>query len=87
MRKAAGLLALTSLLACGSAKATVAPGSPDITYDVGDLVMFDAQMYRCVQKNSGLAPPSHPEAWSKLPTPADDLRVRAGSPYAAFGVH
>jgi hypothetical protein len=34
-----------------------------------------------------LVPKDHPEAWKKLPLPADDFRVEAGSPYAKMGIH
>lgn len=68
-------------------KATVAPGSPDIVYQPGDLVMHDAVMYECTTQNSGLTPPDHPEAWEPLPTPIDDFRVEASSPYATVGVN
>jgi hypothetical protein len=67
-------------------KATLAPGSPDIVYPVGALVMYDAQMYECTAQNSGFVPPDHAEAWKKLPLPVDDLRATPGSPYAGMGV-
>jgi hypothetical protein len=66
--------------------ATLAPGTPAITYNVGDLVMSDAEMYECVQKNTNMPPAAHPEAWKKLPTPADDYRLKASSPYAGIGL-
>ena len=68
-------------------KATLSPGQPDIVYQPGDLVMFDAQMYRCSAESSNQKPPEHPEAWEALPLPTDDLRVVESSPWAAYGVH
>jgi hypothetical protein len=76
----------TQKLSAWAAKATLAPGSPDITYAPGDLVMFDAEMYRAKTSSTGLVPRDHPEAWEKLPLPADDLRVDPSSPYASMGV-
>ena len=49
--------------------------------------MYDAEMYECVQENTNLVPKDHPEAWKKLPLPADDFRVEAGSLYAKMGIH
>ncbi len=76
----------TSKLSAWGATATLAPNMPAIHYAVGDLVMSDAQMYRAKTESEGLLPADHPEAWEKLPVPADDLRVDAASPYAAMGV-
>ncbi len=73
-------------LSAWGAKATLAPGQPAIAYAVGDLVMYDAEMYRAKTANTNLVPPDHPEAWDKLPLPTDDVRVVPSSPYAAFGV-
>lgn len=67
--------------------ATLSPGQPGITYQVGDVVMFDAEMYRCKQVSTGEPPPDHPESWEKLPLPVDDLRIVPGSPYATLGIH
>ncbi len=68
-------------------KATLAPQSPAITYAVGDLVMVDGDLYQATAQNTNQRPPDHPESWKKLSLPTDDLRVKAGSPYAAIGVH
>ncbi|APR74783.1 carbohydrate binding domain protein [Minicystis rosea] len=68
-------------------KATVSPGSPDIVYQPGALVMYDAEMYECTKQNTALVPKDHPEAWKKLPLPIDDMRVVSGSPYAEMGVY
>jgi hypothetical protein len=77
----------TRALESWAPKATVAPGSPSIVYKPGELVMYNAEMYECIKENSEMAPPDHPDAWKKLPTPVDDFRVSPGSPYAAMGVH
>jgi hypothetical protein len=66
--------------------ATVAPGSPTITYAPGALVMYDGEMYQCLQTNTNQIPRDHADAWKKLPVPIDDVRVRPGSPYAGMGV-
>lgn len=78
--------AATRLLEAWAPKATVNPASPVIVYEVGELVMFDAEMYECVAQNSEKEPPSHPEAWKKLALPVDDVRTPAGSPYAEMGI-
>ncbi|MEZ4404441.1 MAG: right-handed parallel beta-helix repeat-containing protein [Kofleriaceae bacterium] len=66
--------------------ATLAPGQPPIEYAVGDLVMYQAELYRARTASTGQVPPDHPEAWAHLPPPADDVRTQPGSPYAALGV-
>lgn len=76
----------TSRLTSWGPTATLAPGTPPIQYAVGDLVMYDAVMYRAKTANTGLVPSQHPEAWETLPLPTDDFRVVATSPYAAMGV-
>jgi len=76
----------TSRLSAWGATAKLAPNMPAITYAIGDLVMSDAELYRAKIVNSGLLPAENPEAWEKLPLPADDLRVDDDSPYAAMGV-
>jgi hypothetical protein len=67
-------------------KATLAPGSPDITYQVGDLVLYNADLFRCLQVNTGVTPSDHADDWQKLPAPTDDFRVAPSSPYAGIGV-
>lgn len=76
----------TSRLSAWGPTATLAPGTPPIQYAVGDLVTYDAVLYRAKTANTGLVPPQHPEAWETLPLPTDDLRVVPSSPYAAMGV-
>jgi hypothetical protein len=68
------------------ARATLSPGSPDIVYPVGALVMYDAQMYEATAQNNNFVPPDHAEAWKKLPLPVDDVRATPGSPCAGMGV-
>lgn len=77
----------TAKLSQWGATATLAPGSPPITYAAGDLVMHQAELYRAKVSSTNHLPPDHPESWEKLPRPTDDLRVAPGSPYAAMGVH
>lgn len=76
----------TARLSAWGTIATLAPDMPAISYEVGALVMSDAELYRAKTPNTGLLPADHPEAWEKLPLPADDLRVDDSSPYAAYGV-
>jgi hypothetical protein len=76
----------TRALEAWAPKATVNPASPVIVYEVGELVMYDAEMYECIAQNSEQPPPEHPESWKKLPLPVDDFRTVPGSPYADMGV-
>jgi hypothetical protein len=68
--------------------ATVNPQSPPVTYHVGDVVTYGAapDLYKCTADTTAGPPPAHPEAWSKVSAPVDDVRVAAGSPYASMGV-
>jgi hypothetical protein len=67
--------------------ATVVTGSPQVTYHAGDVVTYgDApDLYSCTQDTTAGPPDQHPEAWSKLPPPVDDVRVK-GTSYAGYGV-
>jgi len=67
-------------------KATVAAGSPAITYAPGDRVMYMGDLYECTASSSGETPFDHPASWKKLPTPVDDVRAVSGSPYVEMGV-
>ena len=68
-------------------RATVVNGSPTVTYRAGDVVTYgDApDLYACTQDTTAGPPDQHPEAWSKLPAPIDDVRVK-GPAYAGYGV-
>lgn len=77
----------TARLSAWGATATLATDMHAIEYQPGDLVMSDAQLYRAKVKSQNLLPADHPEAWEKLPQPADDVRVLDTSPYADMGVH
>lgn len=76
----------TSKLSAWGATATLAADMHPIEYAPDDLVMSDGQLYRAKTKNQNLLPADHPEAWEKLPLPADDLRLGRGSPYDGMGV-
>ncbi len=76
----------TGKLSFWGSKATLAPDMHAIQYAAGDLVMFNAELYRAKAANTGVEPASHADVWEKLPLPADDLRVDESSPYAAMGV-
>jgi hypothetical protein len=69
--------------------ATLAPGMPTVTYHTGDVVAYgdNPDFYQCSADTTAGPPPSHPEAWTKLAAPIDDVRVAASSPYASMGVH
>lgn len=76
----------TAKLSMWGTQATVNPNKPAINYAVGDLVMRNGDMYQALTANTNLEPSAHPEAWQKLPAPADDVRVTPTSPYAGMGV-
>jgi hypothetical protein len=65
---------------------TLAPGSPPREYVVGELVMYDGQLYECITDNTGQVPPRNPGSWMQLPAPVDDLRVVAGSAHEGLGI-
>jgi hypothetical protein len=62
-------------------KATVVSDMPAVTYKVGDVVTYGAgpDLYRCTANGAAGPPADHPEGWTKLPAPVDD--VRAGDVY------
>ncbi|MCW5806464.1 MAG: right-handed parallel beta-helix repeat-containing protein [Deltaproteobacteria bacterium] len=65
--------------------ATVAPGSPPVTYRAGDVVVHGAAwtLYRATDATAN--PPPGP-AWTPLAAPTDDVRVAPGTAYAGLGV-
>jgi hypothetical protein len=67
--------------------ATVVSGSPAVTYHPGDVVTYgDApDLYSCTTDTTAGPPDQHPEAWTKLAAPVDDMRVK-GATYAGYGV-
>jgi hypothetical protein len=67
-------------------KVTVTNGAT-VTYHADDVVTYgDApDLYRCTADTTAGPPPDHAEAWTKLPTPADDVRVTSAA-YAGYGV-
>jgi len=69
-----------------AANATVATGSPAVTYRAGDIVTHGPAptLYRATATSMGTPPPG--AAWTVIPTPTDDVRVMPGSRYAAYGV-
>jgi hypothetical protein len=86
-RDAGWPLAVGHHLTSWAPKATVAAGAPVATFHVGDVVTSgDApDLYRCTADTSAGPPAEHPESWTKLPAPVDDVRV-AGTEYAGYGV-
>lgn len=59
-----------------------------VTYTQGDWVTQDGELYRADKAGSHtqLEPSKHPEVWTKLPLPQDDLRLEASSPWAPAGL-
>ncbi|MFP2962662.1 carbohydrate-binding protein [Myxococcus sp. 1LA] len=76
----------TRALELWTARATLAPGAPPVTYAAGRLVMHDGQLYRARSSNAERMPPEHPAVWERLPLPVDDLRTAPGSEWAERGV-
>jgi hypothetical protein len=66
--------------------ATLSPDDRVVEYEAGDFVVHQGTLYRAIATNSGQPPGENPDVWETLPPPADDVRVRAGSPYADYGV-
>lgn len=79
---------LTAWTATVAANVTNDKTSVPATYKSGDVVAYGANpdFYRATADTSEGPPDAHPEAWTKLPPPVDDLRVKAGTKYAALGV-
>lgn len=69
-----------------TATATLAAGTPPVTYPVGFHVMHQGELYEALAANAGQAPDTSPAVWKKLPAPADDVRLRADSAHAGLGV-
>lgn len=67
-------------------KATLASGSPAVTYPVGMRVMHRGDVYEALVENAGKPPHEHPETWSKQEAPADDVRLSAESPHQGLGL-
>jgi hypothetical protein len=67
-------------------RATLSPDARVVEHVAGAYVMHLGTWYRATQSNAEAAPSENPELWEALPPPADDVRVREGSPYADYGV-
>jgi hypothetical protein len=67
-------------------RATRHPDTPPVVYPEGALVVHQGTLYRALVENSELQPGVHPEAWSELPPPADDVRLTDDSPHAGMGI-
>ncbi|WNZ62875.1 hypothetical protein QEG98_03395 [Myxococcus sp. MxC21-1] len=76
----------TRALELWTARATLAPGTPPVTYAAGRLVMHDGQLYRARSASTEQVPPEHPAVWERLPPPVDDLRTALGSEWTERGV-
>jgi hypothetical protein len=60
---------------------------PPRTYAMGDLVMYNGDLFQLNSSSSTAeAPSATPAKWTKLPPPVDDLRLVPGSPYAGMGL-
>jgi hypothetical protein len=67
--------------------ATVDDADPAVTYQVDDVVWgADWTLYRATASSTGMSPTDAPASWTALPKPSDDVRVKPGTPYAAYGV-
>jgi hypothetical protein len=62
------------------------PDMPVMTYAAGAYVVHRGTLYRALADNSEAPPDENPDLWQALPAPADDVRLRADSAYAGFGV-
>lgn len=69
-----------------TATATLAAGSPQVTYPAGFHVMHQGELYEALAANSGQPPDASPALWKKLPAPADDVRLHTDSPHAGLGL-
>jgi len=69
-----------------TARATLAPNSPEMTYAAGALVMHDGQLYRAKAQNTNKPPPDNTAQWERLPLPVDDLRTAPGTEWSQRGV-
>lgn len=72
----------TRRLELWTARATLAPSMPLMTYAPGALVMHDGQLYECAATNSDARPDTSPASWRRLALPADDVRLTPSSAYA-----
>jgi hypothetical protein len=71
------------------ATATVPDPDRPVTYRVGDIVTHGSvpTLYRATTESTGGPPPPDAAgAWTALPTPTDDVRVKPGTKYAELGV-
>jgi hypothetical protein len=67
-------------------RATLHPDQPAVTYPAGAWVMHRGTLYRASSQNSASPPDETPDVWEAMPTPADDVRVAPGSPYAELAL-
>jgi hypothetical protein len=67
-------------------RATLSPDDRVVEYGEGDYVMHLGTWYRATAVNTGRPPAENPDVWEALPPPADDVRVRPGSPYVGYGI-
>ncbi|WP_199741940.1 hypothetical protein [Corallococcus sp. CA047B] len=67
-------------------RATLAPGSPEVMYAAGALVMHDGQLYRARVLNINRPPAQNAAIWEPLSPPVDDLRTAPGTAWAERGV-
>ncbi len=76
------------LLEQWTASSEIPLGGAAVSYQPGDYVMHDGQLYRSIADapQSGLVPSDHPEAWELLPLPVDDVRLAPTSAHAGIGL-
>lgn len=69
-----------------TARATLHPDQPVVSYEAGAYVVHQGTLYRALTDNEEAPPDSSPEAWEALPAPADDVRLSDDSPHAGLGL-
>ncbi|KYG07443.1 hypothetical protein BE21_29405, partial [Sorangium cellulosum] len=67
-------------------RATLSPDARAVVYPKGAYVLHQGALYEALEESQGKQPDQHPDAWRALPPPADDVRLRAGSPHQGLGV-
>ncbi len=67
-------------------RATLSPDERVVVYPKGAYVLHQGTLYEALEDNQEKQPDQHPDVWRALPPPADDVRLREGSPHQGLGV-
>jgi outer membrane protein assembly factor BamB len=64
------------------------PDDKPVTYDTGDIVMYEGTPYQCTDgpSSTGAVPPENPDIWTPLDLFPDDVRLTAVSPHHGIGL-